>query len=344
MLSLFLSAALAAERTQTEESYWQMWNDWHKKGDRWLPDILNADEHNLRFEIFKDNVDTITRHNEEGHPWTMGLTPFADMTPEEFKSRVVGNVCADDFQANAKLNLAKAKLREGRRMVTDDKSILPDVESSVDWVAQGKVTPVKNQLSCGSCWAFSTTGSIEGRCAISTGNLVSLSEQELVDCDTVDQGCNGGAMQNGFNYARSHSGLCEESTYPYEAAKNPSGCMSSSCTHYDAITGYQNVNSGEYYLQQAVAQGPTSVAIEADQTAFQFYSKGVMTGSCGTALDHGVLAVGYGTDDGQDYWKVKNSWGAGWGEAGYIRLCRNCDKNGSSGQCGIAEDASYPTC
>lgn len=340
MLSLFLNAVLAADRTQTEESYWQMWREWHAKGDRFLPEMLNAVEHNTRFEIFKDNVDTITRHNKEGHSWTMGLTQFADMTGKEFKDRVVGNVCADDFQANAKLKLAKQKLREGRRLAVDEPTV--SNPSSVDWTASGKVTPVKNQASCGSCWAFSTTGAIEGRCAISKGTLVSLSEQELVDCDTVDNGCNGGAMQNGFNYAKSHNGLCEESMYSYQGVGGT--CQSSTCTHYDSITGYMDVQAGESNLESAVAQGPVSIAIEADQMSFQFYSGGVFSGSCGTALDHGVLVVGYGTDSGQGYWKVKNSWGSGWGEGGYIRMCKDCDKNNGAGQCGIASDASYPTC
>merc|ERR1719208_336395 len=115
--------------------------------------------------------------------------------------------------------------------------------------------------------------------------------------------------------------------YPYEAVDGT--CTSSSCTHYDAISGYQDVNFGESSLEAAVAQGPVSIAIEADQMSFQLYTGGVFSGSCGTSLDHGVLAVGYGTDDDGDYWIVKNSWGSSWGESGYIRLCRDCDKNGS---------------
>jgi len=340
MLALFLNAVLASDPTQSEESYWQMWQDWHAKGDRWLPEILNADEHNTRFEIFKDNVDKITRHNQKGLSWTMGLNQFADMTGKEFKDRVVGNVCADDFQANAELKAAKTKLRKGRRMAVD-----VDTPSSLDWVSQGKVTPVKNQKSCGSCWAFSTTGAIESRCALSKGTLTSLSEQELVDCDTVDHGCNGGSMQNGFDYAESHSGLCTESSYSYTAVGG--SCQSSSCTHYDAITDYSDVPATESGLEAAVQSGPVSIAIEADQDAFQLYSSGVMSGSCGTQLDHGVLLVGYDSDnhdDGGAYWKVKNSWGSGWGESGYIRMCKNCYKNGDGGQCGLALDASYPIC
>lgn len=338
MLSLFLNAALAADRTQTEESYWQMWKEWNAKGDRWLPEILNAEEHNTRFEIFKDNVDKITRHNAEGHSWTLGLTPFADMTPEEFKTKVIGNECADNFEKNKKLKRAKAKLRQGRRMVSEGNP------SSVDWVAQGKVTPVKNQGSCGSCWSFSTTGSIEARCAIAKNSSpISLSEQELVDCDQVDSGCNGGAMDNGFNYVVQNSGLCEESAYPYEAARG--FCQSSTCTHYDAITGHVDVESGSSSaLEDAVAKGPVSIAIEADQMSFQLYRGGVFSGDCGEGLDHGVLLVGYNNDASEPYWKIKNSWGSSWGEQGYIRFCKDCDKNNGDGQCGLTLDASYPTC
>jgi len=146
-----------------------------------------------------------------------------------------------------------------------------------------------------------------------------------------------------MGYVKSAGGLCEESQYPYEAAGGV--CQSAGCTHMDAITGYQDVESGETALENAVASGPVSIAIEADQMSFQFYTAGVFTGSCGTNLDHGVLVVGYSNDSADGaYWKVKNSWGSGWGESGYIRMCKNCDKNDGSGQCGIAMDASYPTC
>jgi len=210
----------------------------------------------------------------------------------------------------------------------------------VDWVAQGKVSDVKNQGSCGSCWSFSTTGCIEARTAIANGATpISLSEQELVDCDDNDNGCEGGAMQNGFVYAMEHNGLCLESAYPYTATDGT--CKSSSCTHYSPVSSYKSLSYGESYLEEAVAEGPVSVAIEADQMTFQLYAGGVLDGSCGTSLDHGVLAVGYSNDSSEPYWKIKNSWGSSWGEAGYIRLCKNCGKNGSAGQCGLAADASY---
>jgi len=333
IFSLFASAALAGtNRTQTEQEYWAMWQDFQEI--RWLGDFVTFEDHASRFSIFKDNVDRINTHNKEGHSWLMGVTPFADMTPQEFKARVIGDTCKPHFAKNAKLNAARTKLDKGRRRAEK-------VASSVDWDAEGNVSPVKNQGQCGSCWSFSTTGAIEARTSIKNGvSPISLSEQELVDCDDNDNGCEGGAMQNGFLYAEEHNGLCLESAYPYTASDGT--CHSSSCTHYSPVSSYTTVYSGETYLKSAVAAGPVSVAIEADQMAFQLYSSGVFDGTCGTSLDHGVLAVGYDDTASSPYWKIKNSWGSSWGENGYIRLCKDCGKNGSSGQCGLAMDASYP--
>jgi C1A family cysteine protease len=215
----------------------------------------------------------------------------------------------------------------------------------VNWVKAGAVTGVKNQGQCGSCWSFSTTGALEGAVAIATGmkDLVGLSEQQLIDCSTEqgNQGCNGGLMDDAFQYIISNGGLTTEDQYPYSAT-GPNTC-NTSVSLVSTCTGFCDVQSGsEDALAAAVAVGPVSVAIEADQNCFQFYSGGVLSDpSCGTNLDHGVLAVGYGMyQSTTPYWYVKNSWGASWGMDGYVLLAKG---TGGVGECGIASEPSYPT-
>ena len=214
--------------------------------------------------------------------------------------------------------------------------------SEIDWVTLGAVTDVKDQGQCGSCWSFSTTGALEGAYQIKYGKLVSFSEQEFVDCDKTDSGCEGGLMENAFQFAIKNGGICSEDDYPYTSKD---GTCITSCTPVTNSVPlyYSSFKSGatEEQLLIAVAQQPIAIAIEADQLTFQLYKSGVFTGNCGTNLDHGVLIVGYGTLDGKDYYKVKNSWGTSWGVNGYILLQRN--KNQTGGQCGYLLSASYPT-
>ena len=257
----------------------------------------------------------------------MEINQFVDLTAEEFK---LETECHRD--PGMFLNIPRTNF-DNRTL-----PIFENLPSEIDWTSKGAVTDVKDQGQCGSCWGFSTTGSVEGAYYLATGKLNSFSEQQLVDCSGSygNNGCNGGLMDNAFNYIKDY-GICLEKDYTYKGSE----AKCNKCKIATKIDSFVDViPNNEQALQQAVAIQPVSVAIEADQSSFQFYSGGVMSATCGTNLDHGVLVVGYGTLKGKDYWKVKNSWGASWGDSGYILLSRNVKD--SAGQCGITMMASYP--
>jgi len=286
-----------------------------------------AEEESMRKAIFAENMEylnTLDRVDRD----QFGVTEFADMSQSEFQSQYLSGLKAPTS--------SKAGAYLGRHVYEGE--ALPD---SVDWSTKGAVTPIKNQGSCGSCWSFSTTGSLEGAAQIATGNLVPLSEQQFVDCDKAqDQGCNGGLMDSAFTYAEANA-ICTEDAYPYEGKDGTckTGCKAGLTK--GQVTGFKDVaTDSENDMMSAVAQQPVSIAVDAE-TVFQFYlGKGVITSVCGATLDHGVLAVGYGTwTDGTDYWKVKNSWGASWGMNGYVLLKRG---KGGDGECGMLKQPSYP--
>ncbi|ONK68715.1 uncharacterized protein A4U43_C05F15150 [Asparagus officinalis] len=292
----------------------------------------NFKEKLMRFEIFKDNLMHIDETNKRESSYWLGLNEFADMSHDEFKEKYLG--LRPDFRKRME------GYCESREDFRDEDA--PKLPKSVDWRKKGAVTYVKNQGQCGSCWAFSTVAAVEGINQIVTGNLTALSEQELIDCDNkFNNGCNGGLMDYAFKFIASNGGLHTEDDYPYltrvgkcdEAKKD---------MEVVTISGYEDVpRNSEVSLLKALAHQPVSVAIEASGRNFQFYSGGVFDGHCGTDLDHGVAAVGYGTSKGQDYIIVKNSWGPSWGEKGYIRMKRNTGK--PEGLCGIYKMASFPT-
>jgi len=231
-------------------------------------------------------------------------------------------------------------LRRGNNPVHEAPADMASVPASVDHVAAGAVSAIQNQGSCGSCWAFSATSALESGRFYSLGSLVKYSEQNMVSCDTVDAGCNGGWMDDAFTFVQNNKGLATLANYPYTSGTSGSTgtCKSVAVDHTVTPTGFVDVANNVDALMSAVAVRPVSIAIQANQLAFQSYSGGVLTGKCGQRLDHGVVAVGYGTLDGIDYWKVRNSWGSSWGMDGYVLIERS-----SADLCGVLDAASYPT-
>ncbi|OAE33067.1 hypothetical protein AXG93_1913s1690 [Marchantia polymorpha subsp. ruderalis] len=287
-----LTEAEEVEEARSEKSIRIMFDDWMLKQSK---TYTQSAEMSTRFSIFKANLRRIDEHNSQPSSYKLGLTTFADLTPDEFRSIYLKN----KFRQNVRTSQAP----------TFTYGHVDSLPTEVDWRKEGAVTGVKSQGQCGSCWAFSTIGAVESLNQIKTGNLISLSEQELVDCDVTlnTYGCAGGFMDYGFEYIVQNGGVDTDMDYPYIAAED-------FCNSHKETRVAASINA---------------------------YEQGIYNTTCGTELDHGVLVVGYGTDQGQEYWLVKNSWGESWGESGYIRLQRNVQA--PEGMCGIAMAALYPT-
>lgn len=314
---------------ESEDRLWDLYERWrsHHTVSRSL------DDKHKRFNVFKENVKHVHNVNKMDKPYKLKLNKFADMTSHEFRTHFAGSKIHHHRMLHGKKTSGS-----GSFMYAGADNVPP----SVDWRKKGAVTPIKDQGQCGSCWAFSTVASVEGINQIKTGKLVSLSEQELVDCDTSqNQGCNGGLMDLAFDFIKKNGGLTTEENYPYKAADGKCDKFKMNAPKV-SIDGHEDVpENDEGALLKAVANQPVSVAIDAGSQDMQFYSEGVFTGQCGTELNHGVVAVGYGTTlDGTKYWIVRNSWGEEWGEKGYIRMERGI--SAKEGLCGIAMEASYP--
>lgn len=315
--------------------------------------------------------------NNDNRTYTLGHNQFSGMSDEEYTAFLNGDLMNRGVELasfdGSKIDKVKERLDEAKclygcaknhknvkkietlKCTVDcldmDVGSLDEVASSLDWVEKGAVTGVKNQGQCGSCWSFSTTGALEGAYFNKYGKLVSFSEQELVDCDNFknggrDHGCNGGLMDNAFKWIKGNGGLCTESAYPYvSGTTKAAGDCKTDCKLVDnsRITSFVDVpTSSDSAMIDALQVNPISVAIQADQKDFQLYKSGVFNGDCGTKLDHGVLLVGYGSKDGSDYYRIKNSWGTTWGDDGYIYFGRGSEFNNGDGQCGVLLQGSYP--
>jgi hypothetical protein len=316
---------------------WSVFNKFKIEFDK---EYSSLQEIEVRFDIFRTNLKNIILHNSDPeNTFKMGINLFSDLTPDEFRDRfIIGNYNTNNsfiFQNN----YPQLDMDYSCSLYTHLEYILPDF---LDWRTLNAVTPVKNQGHCGSCWSFSSTGALEGAWAISRNKLYNLSEQQLIDCSKKygNMGCSGGLMEDAFVYAIHNKGLCTEESYPYTASDDLSCKI---CNKIATFTKCFNIpENDQIALKYAVSEGPVSIAIEADTKIFQSYSYGVITGSlCGTNLDHGVLIVGYGTENGIDYWLVKNSWGSLWGLDGYVKIQRS-NSNDDPGVCGIAISASFP--
>jgi len=329
-LILVLALVALAHAGEFEELQ-GLWASWKLQNNKVY---ATQEEDDIRFAIFSENVGIINTWNANPQDtFTMAINQFADLTGEEFKSIYAS--CNGGISEVG--NSTDPYCPSAVDCPTLNNTV---VNQTVNWTDLGAVTPIKNQGQCGSCWTFSTTGVLEGLNYLQTGELLSFSEQQIVDCCTTADGCDGGFPYLALQYTATN-GIELESEYPYTAADGK--CKYNSDDAHHVNTGYQCI--AQKSSQQLIAAGmlePVSIAVEANQLSWQFYGGGVVNLLCGAALDHAVLLVGWGQKNGQNAYYVKNSWGETWGDAGYIWIGQNDNANDGYGVCGILRCATLP--
>lgn len=312
------------------------WVDKHK--------IQSRDNHHLAhmFENWLTNDKFIFETNARNLSYTVGHNAFSGMNSDEFAEYM-------GFRTNQELFAKGSKFLRGQVNTVEQDVIvdLNELQSSIDWRKRGVVNVIQNQLFCGSCWAFSGTSTIESAVAIKTGHLYDLSEQQAVSCAGLkygNLGCNGGMYNNLFNWDK--TGMCSEESYPYTSGlTKETGSCQTTCTpisetkvkSYVTVTPYSDSS-----MMAALNVEPINIAIQADSKSFQMYNSGIYTDlqGCGNNLDHAVVLVGYSSENGQDYYILRNSWGD-WGESGYMRIGRG-SQYGKYGMCGLLSEPMYP--
>lgn len=309
LFSLIACVSAASLTTAYTDAFTRFTSDYSKSYD-------SVEEYAKRLQIFADNMEKVAEMNAEhvliNGEAVFGVTKFSDLTPKEFKSFYLGYVPSNATKTYVDFS--------------------GPVANDVDWVSKGAVTPVKNQGQCGSCWAFSATAAIESYAQLAGKGLKVLSAQQINSCDKRDGGCNGGNTETAYQYVKSAGGIELNSDYPYTSGGGQTGsCKFNSGRIAISISGYHSIGRGESSLKSAMNEGPASLCLAA--SSWQSYRGGILS-KCDNQVDHCVQGTGY---SGSSYWKIRNSWGTGWGESGFIRLAYGQDL------CKVSDDATYPT-